>query len=142
MDNPQRTHWIELLSERELKEVQFSELYDANFQHGTSGHIAYMLISKLTSFLNTLQKAGINVKSLVLGDLGHAVQHTDEEWLIRANHAYDAYAESTGGKTYDGRQMPTWLEIGEKTPHVQRAWVAAVKRVYRDLDVRESDNAN
>ena len=36
--------------------------------------------------------------------------------------AYEAYAVSTGGKTYDGRDMPTWAQIVERTPHVARAW--------------------
>lgn len=39
---------------------------------------------------------------------------------------YDAYKESTGGKTFDGRDMPTFDGILERTPHVARAWAAAM----------------
>lgn len=35
---------------------------------------------------------------------------------------YEAYAASTGGKTFDGRPMPTWAQIAERSPHVAKAW--------------------
>jgi len=56
-----------------------------------------------------------------------------------AEAAYNAYKRSTGGKTFDGRDMPTWTEIGIKTPHVQVAWIAAVKQVFRDSNVTDPD---
>lgn len=40
--------------------------------------------------------------------------------------AYRAYAEETGGKTYDGREMPAWADLGES---VQQAWVAAAHAI-------------
>ena len=43
--------------------------------------------------------------------------------------AYAAYAQSTGGRTFDGRDMPTWEQIAERTPHVARAWEAAAAAV-------------
>lgn len=36
--------------------------------------------------------------------------------------AYEAYGESTGGLTYDGREMPKWEDL---TPKIQRAWQTA-----------------
>lgn len=39
---------------------------------------------------------------------------------------YEAYAKSTGGKTFDGRDMPSWNELG---PKIQGAWVAAGEAV-------------
>ena len=36
--------------------------------------------------------------------------------------AYAAYAEHTGGKTFDGRDMPSWTDLGER---IQGAWEAA-----------------
>ncbi len=36
--------------------------------------------------------------------------------------AYAAYAVSTGGKTYDGRDMPTWEGLTDK---IRTAWEAA-----------------
>ncbi len=40
--------------------------------------------------------------------------------------AYAAYAEATGGKTWDGRDMPTWDQLGER---IQGAWRAAATAV-------------
>jgi hypothetical protein len=48
-----------------------------------------------------------------------------------AGIAYDAYKASTGGKTFDGREMPTFSTIREKTPHVAAAWEAAVATVLK-----------
>jgi hypothetical protein len=39
--------------------------------------------------------------------------------------AYDAYALSKGGTTWDGKKMPDYQDTGED---VQTAWVAAVAR--------------
>lgn len=44
----------------------------------------------------------------------------------RGKRAYEGYAEATGGKTYDGRDMPQWRDLGEQ---VQRAWIAAAASV-------------
>jgi len=40
----------------------------------------------------------------------------------QARVAYEAYARSTGGKTFDGRDMPRWSDLGDK---IQTAWLAA-----------------
>lgn len=49
--------------------------------------------------------------------------HTIEQWLTVAERAYGAYAKSTGGKTYDGRNMPVWSELPDR---IQEAWKQAV----------------
>lgn len=41
--------------------------------------------------------------------------------------AYAAYAVATGGKTYDGRDMPAWADL---PPRIQGAWAAAAEAVY------------
>ena len=41
-----------------------------------------------------------------------------------ARLAYEGYAVFTGGKTFDGRQMPAWADLNE---HIQQAWVAALQ---------------
>jgi hypothetical protein len=41
-----------------------------------------------------------------------------------AQLAYEGYAASTGGLTFDGRPMPTWAELPER---IQNAWTAAVR---------------
>ena len=43
--------------------------------------------------------------------------------LELAEAGYKGYAEKTGGKTFDGRDMPEWKDLPERT---MRAWVAAV----------------
>ena len=44
----------------------------------------------------------------------------------RGQRAYEGYAAETGNKTYDGREMPAWRDLGES---VQRAWIAAARAV-------------
>lgn len=39
---------------------------------------------------------------------------------------YEAYAASTGGKTFDGRDMPTWDQLPER---IRNAWEAAASAV-------------
>ncbi len=52
---------------------------------------------------------------------------------------YQAYAESTGGKTFDGRDMPSWEELPGR---IQAAWDAAAKAiaktVYRAVEATEA----
>ena len=40
--------------------------------------------------------------------------------------AYKAYKASTGGKTYDGRDMPSWSDLGEA---IRAAWDGAASAV-------------
>ncbi len=55
---------------------------------------------------------------------------TDEE-LAREEHAqagYEGYAEYTGGKTFDGRNMPKWDEL---PPNIKKAWQAATAKILK-----------
>ncbi len=45
-----------------------------------------------------------------------------------ARVAYEAYAEFTGGKTFDGRDMPAWPDL---TTRIQSAWGAAIAAVFK-----------
>lgn len=45
-----------------------------------------------------------------------------------ARAGYEGYAEWTGGKTFDGRDMPTWDDLPEPT---RLAWVAAAGAIVR-----------
>ena len=36
--------------------------------------------------------------------------------------AWDAYSKASGGKTYDGKPLPNWDDLGHKK---QEAWMAA-----------------
>lgn len=40
----------------------------------------------------------------------------------RGERAYEAYSRATGGKTFDGRDMPSWEFLGDT---IQAAWIAA-----------------
>ena len=42
-----------------------------------------------------------------------------------AQTAYEAYAAHTGGRAFDGRQMPAWDDLGA----TQHAWEAAAQAV-------------
>jgi hypothetical protein len=53
--------------------------------------------------------------------------------LQLARIAYEGYAKCTRGKTFDGRDMPTWqqlLDAGDRGAHTVRAWCAAVDAVH------------
>lgn len=39
---------------------------------------------------------------------------------------YEAYATSTGGRTYDGKQMPLWTSL---PTNITAAWEAAARAV-------------
>ncbi|GAA4002047.1 hypothetical protein GCM10022631_10830 [Deinococcus rubellus] len=43
-----------------------------------------------------------------------------------AKEGYEAYAKQTGGKTFDGRDMPTWEQLPE---NIKDAWSAGAEYV-------------
>lgn len=45
--------------------------------------------------------------------------------------AFQAYSDEMGGKTYDGKDIPKWENVGQK---VQDAWRAAGVAVLRYID--------
>lgn len=50
--------------------------------------------------------------------------------------AFEAYNESKGGKTYDGKPIPPWGEVGDE---VRKAWDAAADAVideYHNSSIR------
>ena len=58
----------------------------------------------------------------------------DSYFVPFAESAFNAYGEKARWKTFDGRDMPRWDQVGED---VQQRWVAAVKDVFRKLAVRD-----
>lgn len=51
-----------------------------------------------------------------------------------ARVAFEAYGASTGGKTWDGKPIPPFDVIRERTPHVAAAWEAAVVAVLNKME--------
>jgi len=45
-------------------------------------------------------------------------------WKELAERSFNAYNAAAGGKTWDGKDIPPFAEVGEK---VQANWIAAVK---------------
>lgn len=45
---------------------------------------------------------------------------------ILAEAGYEAYAKNTGGKTYDGKDMPKWSALPDRT---KNAWTAAADSI-------------
>lgn len=45
---------------------------------------------------------------------------------------YEAYAVATGGKTWDGKPMPTWEAVAASGTKVAGAWEAAAQAVLED----------
>lgn len=52
-----------------------------------------------------------------------------------ARVAFEAYGQSTGGKTWDGKPIPPFDTIRERTPHVAKAWEDAVGAVLATLGI-------
>lgn len=48
----------------------------------------------------------------------------DMSWHDLAKVAFEAYNVQAGGKTWDGKDIPPFEEVGEK---VQANWIAATK---------------
>lgn len=51
-----------------------------------------------------------------------------------ARIAFDAYGASTGGKTWDGKDIPPFDVVRQRTPHVAKAWEDAVAAVLATLE--------
>jgi hypothetical protein len=47
-----------------------------------------------------------------------------------ARIAYAAYCKRAGGKTYDGKPLPGWTDIGVER---QACWIEAVKAVVHEV---------
>lgn len=52
--------WRKEFTEREVKEMDFSELYAKDFHHGTEGHNAKLIIAKLVALIDL--EAGVTKK--------------------------------------------------------------------------------
>jgi len=48
-------NWLNNFDERQRKEIEFSIVYLNQFEHGTDGHNAKVIIAKMASILNTLE---------------------------------------------------------------------------------------
>lgn len=62
-------------------------------------------------------------QNIVTGTESEAKVHS---WLDLAEVAFKAYNDQAGGKTWDGKDIPPFAEVGEK---VQANWIAAVRHV-------------
>lgn len=53
--------------------------------------------------------------------------------LELAEAGYRGYAAATGGKTFDGRDMPGWSDLPERTTSAWTAAVGAIRARYENL---------
>jgi len=49
--------WLKQFDERQQKEIEFSILYLSQFEHGTDGHNAKVIIAKMADMLNKIHYA-------------------------------------------------------------------------------------
>jgi hypothetical protein len=59
MDN---TIWIKQFEERQKQEIKLARLYAKEFNHGTTGHNALMIIAKMAEILDQHEQAYTNTK--------------------------------------------------------------------------------
>lgn len=50
-------NWLKNFDERQQKEIEFSILYLNQFEHGTDGHNAKVIIAKMAAMLNKIHYA-------------------------------------------------------------------------------------
>lgn len=48
---------------------------------------------------------------------------------------FEAYTESKGGKTYDGKNIPTWENLSVE---VRRAWEAGARAVHMAIQLKRA----
>lgn len=51
-NKPKNPVWMNLLTEREISEIEFAQLYSREYNHGTDGHNRLNLIAKLVDIIN------------------------------------------------------------------------------------------
>jgi hypothetical protein len=56
--------------------------------------------------------------------------------MSQAKRAYEGYAASTGGLTFDGRPMPKWDDLPAR---IQEAWRAALVAALDETPKPEAD---
>jgi hypothetical protein len=57
--------WPQLLDDRQRKELELARLYDTDdFRHGTDGHNRLLLIAKLASLLDRVEREGHDIKQM------------------------------------------------------------------------------
>lgn len=49
---------------------------------------------------------------------------------------FEAYTRSKGGKTYDGKQIPTWENLSLE---VRRAWEAGAREVKQAVELEQAN---
>lgn len=57
-----QSNWRTLVDERQRKEISLAEVYATDFNHGTTGHNAYILIARLAELLDV----AVGVKQMPL----------------------------------------------------------------------------
>lgn len=48
-------NWLKLFDERQQKEIKFSQVYVNEFEHGTDGHNAKVIIAKMSALLDKIE---------------------------------------------------------------------------------------
>lgn len=71
----------------------------------------------------TIRGVKIDVSRAALAEEFAAAEARDGN---HGQRGYEAYAVSTGGKTFDGRDMPKWNELPER---IRAAWEAAADAI-------------
>jgi len=67
--------------------------------------------------------------SILVGRIERVLTYIEGPPSTPGRVGFEAYNASTGGKTWDGKPVPTWDAIRQVTPHVVKAWEAAGQAV-------------
>lgn len=91
------SNWRTQLSARQQQEIAFAETYKADFNHGTSGHLAYSTTADMAGLLDAADSPMPESSIVVKNDYSLPIQGQASEWYFANNH------------------RPTW--IGKEAPH-------------------------
>lgn len=74
-------NWHKHFDERQLKEIKFSQVYAADFSHGTDGHNAKLIVNKLTDLVSSVEVILLsdNDSRIKVYQLNHLLRISEEE---------------------------------------------------------------
>lgn len=109
-------HWYALSSHS--RELRCNAVREALAKHGPGDSWAYVV----RSMAHELEPA----KSLetILKPQNIETEAAQVEPQLYGQINYEAYAQSTDGKTHDGLEMPMWLDLPDR---IQQAWISAAE---------------
>ncbi len=79
------SNWLTKLDTRQRQEVEFAGVYKSRFDHGTSGHLAYSVIDKMTGLLDEIELPAPE-SSIAVSGYSLSIQGQPSKWYFANRH--------------------------------------------------------